>query len=980
METSSYYYDAFISYRHGDLDQFTAERLHKMLETFRVPKIASEKVRKQEKRRIQRVFRDRDELPISSNLSENILQALKQSEFLIVICTPRTLESVWVSKEIETFISLHDREHVLAVLVRGEPEEAFPEELRWENKEIVLPDGTTKIERVEVEPLAADVRGSNERQIAKKLKQEFLRLAAPILGCSYDDLKQRHRERKLKRMLIGALTTAAVFLIFGGISTTLALRIQRQAKLIEKQSGKIKEQYHEVMVRQSQTLADTSLRLLKEGDRITSILLAKEALPKNSEESLEKPYTEQGEYALAKVLGVYDNGSQIKPSKQIKLDMEVSFFELSPSEKRILAVDKAGNVSVWESSSGTCIFEVSSELNVRRLQDKLYGFLDDTRIFIPLEDGLAIYDIETNQIVHKFSEVKNYTYALENYQSFLAVESDDILWVLDTENGLIKGHYVLDKDWDFIEAMAWNKDSTMLAFSIKEKGGNTQIIIYNLEKNRAVKRISVQKNEVSQLCFSENNQLIVSMNKNTKSEKNVGLESILQKQDGTIGLYNLSSGTWEWSYETEKEPVKKFKIFHSKKALMYSTYDSLGILNLSDGTKSVEEAFGSELINYYPLEKKNGIGMLRNGSVFYINGDSSYIYLYSDTFQINSNNLCQFEKGNGFYASLPHSSNTITIYESMAGKKMETIAEFEDLIHSVVLNSDGKEALISIYEKEGMSACLFDIEKRTKEQTIEINGNIQSMFFMGKEEETIVIILDDSILLFDRKGNLQKQVELEEIVTGVLSVSEAGDRVIVREDNVIKRLKLPSLTTEAEYSLNQYGSLVTIGEKMKLGVIASTKDKELFTFDLDTGKKRKSISIKASFVSSIFMNSDESLLFVVYQDSMTEVYDVKNLKLVHTYTELDSSLTGCFTLDKKGTYLLYGLDTGYLCKQDSLEVTGTIQGYKAVDKQGETIYVSHNNILASTPSYNLTELLKEADRQLDGRTLSKAERKLYHLE
>ena len=32
------YYDAFISYRHTDLDKFVAEELHKQLESFKIPK------------------------------------------------------------------------------------------------------------------------------------------------------------------------------------------------------------------------------------------------------------------------------------------------------------------------------------------------------------------------------------------------------------------------------------------------------------------------------------------------------------------------------------------------------------------------------------------------------------------------------------------------------------------------------------------------------------------------------------------------------------------------------------------------------------------------------------------------------------------------------------------------------------------------------------------------------------------------------
>ena len=97
-------YDAFISYRHTDLDIFVAEKIHKLLETYVAPKSV---LKKSAKRKINRVFRDKDELPTSSNLSDNIMEALSNSEYLIVICSPRTPESYWVRTEIETFIGIH---------------------------------------------------------------------------------------------------------------------------------------------------------------------------------------------------------------------------------------------------------------------------------------------------------------------------------------------------------------------------------------------------------------------------------------------------------------------------------------------------------------------------------------------------------------------------------------------------------------------------------------------------------------------------------------------------------------------------------------------------------------------------------------------------------------------------------------------------------------------------------------------------------
>ena len=86
-EKKTYRYDAFISYRHSELDKFVAENLHTQMEAFKLPgnvKRSGVTTRK----KIERVFRDQEELPLANNLEDPIVQALKDSEYLIVICFP----------------------------------------------------------------------------------------------------------------------------------------------------------------------------------------------------------------------------------------------------------------------------------------------------------------------------------------------------------------------------------------------------------------------------------------------------------------------------------------------------------------------------------------------------------------------------------------------------------------------------------------------------------------------------------------------------------------------------------------------------------------------------------------------------------------------------------------------------------------------------------------------------------------------------
>ena len=105
-------------------------------------------------------------------------------------------------REIDTFIRLGKADHILTVLVEGEPEESFPPQLRFR-----VEDGQT----VEKEPLAADVRAASLSASLKKLKQEKLRILAPMLGLNYDALKQRAKVRR-QRVILG-ISAAALALV-----------------------------------------------------------------------------------------------------------------------------------------------------------------------------------------------------------------------------------------------------------------------------------------------------------------------------------------------------------------------------------------------------------------------------------------------------------------------------------------------------------------------------------------------------------------------------------------------------------------------------------------------------------------------------------------------------------------------------------------------------------------------------------------------
>jgi tetratricopeptide (TPR) repeat protein len=180
---------AFISYSHRDTK--IAEWLHRAIETYRVPKPLIGRVTMTGTigPRPGKVFRDRDELEVAADLSGKINEALEQSQFLVVLCSPASARSKWVNQEVINFKRLKGAEHIIAVIVDGEPghesQECFVPALRFK----VSPDGELTDEAAE--PIAADLRPGKDPKRRVQLK-----VIAGLLGVGLDELIRRDAARR----------------------------------------------------------------------------------------------------------------------------------------------------------------------------------------------------------------------------------------------------------------------------------------------------------------------------------------------------------------------------------------------------------------------------------------------------------------------------------------------------------------------------------------------------------------------------------------------------------------------------------------------------------------------------------------------------------------------------------------------------------------------------------------------------------------
>ncbi len=343
---STRHYAVFLSYRHADNKEAGrqwASWLHHLLEGYEIP---ADLVGKLNGRGdpipagLYPVFRDEEELPADADLTRNIRQALENSDLLVVLCSPRAVESRFVADEIRYFKNIGRPERILALIIDGEPNasddpgkamlgigpgaECLPEPLRFG---VAGEDGAIDWTQ-RTEPIAADVRPEgkpeqgwttgaayrdalqkqakgDDKEIARKvheyeqrLELAKLKVVAGSLGVPLGELtrrdkamqldKARKRARTLRRWLfaVGILTLCA---ISAGIFAYLKAQAERRQRLLAQQAtARVQKaegviQQDAAAAHQSASTADFSVanNKMEQGDPESALPYLADALRQN---------------------------------------------------------------------------------------------------------------------------------------------------------------------------------------------------------------------------------------------------------------------------------------------------------------------------------------------------------------------------------------------------------------------------------------------------------------------------------------------------------------------------------------------------------------------------------------------------------------------------------------------------------------------------------------------------------------------------
>lgn len=904
-------YDAFISYRHTELDIYVAENLHKQLESFRLPKNLVKDRKVNGKTKISRVFRDRDELPLASDLADPITNALSNSEFLIVICSPRLIESLWCKKEIQTFIEMHGREHVLAVLMEGEPKDSFPDELCFTTIEDIQEDGTVIERQKSVEPLAADVRGKNKKEILKLIKSEVLRLAAPMFECGYDDLKQRHREQKLKRIVTASLIASTVCLLIGIISTTMALRIQKQKEEIRIQSEKIAQQSEEISIQYTEALkenarntADIALRLLEEGDRRGAIEELLLVMPKNLENQ-DLPFTPETQYALTENLYVYENDENILPMHQLKQSAQVSFMKVSPEKDKLMVVDVYNNISVWDPIANTKLCEVATDFTISGLSDYQVNFINNETIIYQTKESQQVYDITSKQVLYSFGSNYDDVIPSQDGDYLLAINILEGITLYDGENGKILWNCIEPANMIFQHQAVFNEDSTLVAISAipnDTEKEDSKIIVYAVATGEKLHEYTFKYESVGKILFKGNN-LVVSCYEYVEDKTNIFGSSA----NSFIYSFDLNSPSGiKWSYGLNGDYVENFDLVTEWDipTVIYQTYDKIGSLDLVTGANNGEVTLNDEIINVKILDSQDYTGVFtRDGELHVVVPTRQIDLINEGRFQSTSNNIKDIFWGKNYIAGLEYKSDYVVIYQYAKGNQVESIFSMKDyLINSYFvdskINEDETKAIIigTTNNSSEYLLYLYDLVKGKLIASTSINTLYENATFLGDDDKKIAVMEYSGITILD--GNTVEKLSSFEFKNNVienLGFSADNTKVTIRTYKGIEIYNIEDGTLVLELendNVYDQSSIFAMAHHLNYYAKSSVLDNTLSIYSVEKGGEyEKSIDLDVSNITYLNFDSTDKYLYITYMNNTVEVYGVDTMELVSVYKDLEEQVT-----------------------------------------------------------------------------------------
>lgn len=852
-----YKYDAFISYRHIEPDLTIAKILHEMIEKFNIPKhlrTVSNDENSINDKHIFRVFHDREELS-TKDLSTMIEEAIANSKNLIVICSKRTSLSPWCRKEVQLFKKIHGVNNIIPVLIEGEPDEAFIDELK--NLKTTFINSENVEEEKNIELLAADIRPDEVKspsfkgyeileyskdpklnELTKKSldilkKSEIYRIVASMLNVNYGDLKLRHQERYLKRIIYTSIAASIAMLIFVISVTTLYLKSVASERKANEQSSLM-------------TLNMANEANLQ-GDRILGVLIAQEAM-KNVSPKMEKYNKLKAQYE-----NILNNSLITLPfSNQFILatESETEAFGISSDSKWLISSGSFNNAIIWNLENGeiqkTLTFE-APVVSIALSSDskKSYVGTANNKIF---EVNMENYEIKNifgdanlPAVAMRVSKNNKYLIALRN---FLILDIFDI------------------QSQKKLYSFTFPIDNMITGFTENPQTNN----FFILRKDNSITEYDINTGEALIVHALATNSEKNFLRKMTVSDNGILFYSDIQDNTESIVMKNLESG--QINHATNVRIFSSNIVVNKDASLLYvnSLNNFITRFDLSNlkpdeeinvperatylDTKRIQYNESIETFALSPDENTLAV-VLKNMTVGAFSGIKNMTTNYSSEFILNEKST--HKSPIEIIRFTPDSKKIITSADDYTIRVMDTESTIGD---SQLL--DGKIVASS----------------RDKNSILILSGEKISKYNFDTNKEEFIALLDPKFLKIFQEFAITNNVSLVALSDSTNGASASvfdvkqDKKIYTTKPHIVKEGILPYIL-ELQFS-NDGNFLYTLGP-----------DNQLFVHNAKTGEFLFSLEDKENGEAvSFIMSNDDNFVAINYITKKSAIFSLKERKLV----------------------------------------------------------------------------------------------------
>lgn len=852
-----YKYDAFISYRHIEPDLTIAKILHEMIEKFNIPKhlrTVSNDENSINDKHIFRVFRDREELS-TKDLSTMIEEAIANSKNLIVICSKRTSLSPWCRKEVQLFKKIHGVNNIIPVLIEGEPDEAFIDELK--NLKTTFINSENVEEEKNIELLAADIRPDEVKSLSFKgyeileyskdpklneltkksldilKKSEIYRIVASMLNVNYGDLKLRHQERYLKRIIYTSIAASIAMLIFVISVTTLYLKSVASERKANEQSSLM-------------TLNMANEANLQ-GDRILGVLIAQEAM-KNVSPKMEKYNKLKAQYE-----NILNNSLITLPfSNQFILatESETEAFGISSDSKWLISSGSFNNAIIWNLENGEIQKTLTFEAPVVSIalspdSKKSYVGTANNKIF---EVNMENYEIKNifgdanlPAVAMRVSKNNKYLIALRN---FLILDIFDI------------------QSQKKLYSFTFPIDNMITGFTENPQTNN----FFILRKDNSITEYDINTGEALIVHALATNSEKNFLRKMTVSDNGILFYSDIQDNTESIVMKNLQSG--QINHATNVRIFSSNIVVNKDASLLYvnSLNNFITRFDLSNlkpdeeinvperatylDTKRIQYNESIETFALSPDENTLAV-VLKNMTVGAFSGIKNMTTNYSSEFILNEKST--HKSPIEIIRFTPDSKKIITSADDYTIRVMDTESTIGD---SQLL--DGKIVASS----------------RDKNSILILSGEKISKYNFDTNKEEFIALLDPKFLKIFQEFAITNNVSLVALSDSTNGASASvfdvkqDKKIYTTKPHIVKEGILPYIL-ELQFS-NDGNFLYTLGP-----------DNQLFVHNAKTGEFLFSLEDKENGEAvSFIMSNDDNFVAINYITKKSAIFSLKERKLV----------------------------------------------------------------------------------------------------